>query len=149
MRISDWSSDVCSSDLGAAQRRLAVLAQRGVDAGDLHAQLRGADGGVVAGGAGADDDDVELFAHFIRSQRNLGFGIRDWEGGVSAFAESPIPNPQSRDAARVYIPSSIRCGFSSWFLMYAKNSRSAEHTSVLQSLTSKSYAVFCLKKQKS
>src|SRR3546814_11454651 len=53
MRIIDWSSDVCSSDL-------AVLAQRGVDAGDLHAQLRGADGGVVAGGAGADDDDVEL-----------------------------------------------------------------------------------------
>src|SRR3546814_2501068 len=88
-------------------------------------------GGVVAGGAGADDDDVELFAHFIRSQRNLGFGIRDWEGGVSAFAESPIPNPQSRDAARGYIPSSIRCGFSSWFLMSTRNS-TASLTSMMR-----------------
>src|SRR5690606_23771125 len=35
----------------------------------LHAQLRRADRGVVAGGAGADDDNVELLllAHFIRS----------------------------------------------------------------------------------
>ena len=44
----------------AAERRLAVLAERGVDAGRLQAQLRGADGRVVAGGAGADDDYVEL-----------------------------------------------------------------------------------------
>src|SRR5690606_31772994 len=54
---------------GAAEGRFAVLAERGVDAGDLHAQLRRADRGVVAGGAGADDDNVELLllAHFIRS----------------------------------------------------------------------------------
>src|SRR3546814_10271027 len=57
--------DAAHAQAGAAKGGLAVLAQRGVDAGDLHAQLRGADGGVVAGGAGADDDDVEvlLFAH--------------------------------------------------------------------------------------
>src|SRR5690606_16123002 len=48
---------------GAAERGLAVLADAGVDAGHLHAQLRGADRGVVAGGAGTDDDDVELFCH--------------------------------------------------------------------------------------
>src|SRR3546814_6836859 len=28
MRISDWSSDVCSSDLGPAQRRRPALSQR-------------------------------------------------------------------------------------------------------------------------
>ncbi len=48
---------------GAAQGRLAVLAQRCVDAGGLQAQLGRADGGVVAGRAGTDDDDVELFSH--------------------------------------------------------------------------------------
>ena len=64
--------DATHAQAGAAQGRLAVLAQRGVDAGGLQAQLRGADRGVVAGGAGTDDDDVELFAHLIRSV------IRDW-----------------------------------------------------------------------
>ena len=58
--------DAADAQAGAAERGLAVLAERGVDAGGLQAELRGADRGVVAGGAGADDDDVEglLFAHF-------------------------------------------------------------------------------------
>ncbi|GAI86198.1 unnamed protein product, partial [marine sediment metagenome] len=47
---------------------LPVLAERGVDARGLQAQLRGADRGVIAGGTCTDDDDVELFAHFIRSR---------------------------------------------------------------------------------
>src|SRR3546814_1387897 len=120
MRISDWSSDVCSSDLGAAKGGLAVLAQRGVDAGDLHAQLRGADGGVVAGGAGADDDDVEvlLFAHFNRSQGMRGIGN---EGNGNARDGEHSPHSLHSLYSR-YIPSSIRCGFSSWFLMSTRNS---------------------------
>jgi hypothetical protein len=52
--------DAADAQAGAAERRLAVLAERRVDAGDLHAQLGGADRGVVAGGAGADHDDVEV-----------------------------------------------------------------------------------------
>ncbi len=58
---------------GTAQCRLAVLAQGRVDAGDLHAQLRRTDGGVITGRTGTDDDDVELFAHFICS-REWGIG---------------------------------------------------------------------------
>ena len=42
---------------------LPSLPERGVDAGGLQAELRGADGGVIAGGAGTDDDYVELFCH--------------------------------------------------------------------------------------
>jgi len=48
---------------GATEGRFAVLAQRSVDAGGLQTQLRGADGGVVTGRTGTDDDDVELFSH--------------------------------------------------------------------------------------
>src|SRR5690606_23311999 len=55
--------DAAHAQAGTAKRGLAVLAHAGVDAGYLHAQLRGADRGVVAGGAGTDDDDVELFCH--------------------------------------------------------------------------------------
>ena len=57
--------DAADAQAGAAQRGLAVLAERRVDAGGLQAQLRGADRGVIAGRAGADDDDVELFCSFV------------------------------------------------------------------------------------
>ncbi|MNV75188.1 hypothetical protein D3C71_1684640 [compost metagenome] len=55
--------DAAHAQAGAAQSRLAVLAQRCVDAGGLQAQLCGADGSVIAGRASTDDDDVELFSH--------------------------------------------------------------------------------------
>ena len=50
-----------AADVGAraARRGLAVGARPVVDAGDLEAELRGADRGDVAAGTGADDDDVE------------------------------------------------------------------------------------------
>src|SRR3546814_18009893 len=53
-----------------------------------------------------------------------GFGIRDSGLGrrVSAVAESPIPTPQSRDAARGHIPSSIRRAVSSWLLLATRSS---------------------------
>ena len=57
--------DAADVEAGAARRRLAVLAGELVDAGRLQAELRGADRGDVAAGAGADDDDVEFFAHFL------------------------------------------------------------------------------------
>ena len=47
---------------GAAQGRAALGVLPLVDAGDVEAELRRADGGDVAAGAAADDDDVELFA---------------------------------------------------------------------------------------
>ena len=60
--------DAAHVEAGAAQRLLAILADKGVDAGRLQAQLRGADRGVVTGRASADDDDIVFFAHFIRSR---------------------------------------------------------------------------------
>src|SRR3546814_13933888 len=59
MRISDWSSDVCSSDLaeGAAD----------LHAGRLHAELRGADRRNIAPRAAADHHQVVLLvAHLAR-----------------------------------------------------------------------------------
>src|SRR3546814_14916284 len=70
--------DAAHAQAGAAKGGLAVLAQRGGDAGALHAQLRGAAGGVVAGGTGAADDGVavRLFDPFTCSQRRRGGGER-------------------------------------------------------------------------
>ena len=43
-----------------------------VDAGGREAELRGADGGDVAAGAGADDDDVEVFCHVWLTRTDTG-----------------------------------------------------------------------------
>src|SRR3546814_4429627 len=118
MRISDWSSDVCSSDLGLgalrrAQQRLRLL-----------------------GDAGAVADEVEL-AHQLpapgavlpahsRVAAALGLAVADG-GGVD---HRPALDQALRDAAAL------------------ARHRSEEHTSELQSIMRISYAVFCLKTKK-
>src|SRR3546814_17896708 len=48
MRISDWSSDVCSSDLLLRQRQMRALvsARRGIEKNPAHAHFHPMDGGV-------------------------------------------------------------------------------------------------------
>ena len=54
-------SEACSRALDGMQPTFRQVPPQGralLDAGDLQAELAGADGGVVAAGAAADDDDV-------------------------------------------------------------------------------------------
>src|SRR3546814_7078237 len=55
MRISDWSSDVCSSDLGADAAARLVLGR--------FQRLQDADGGVVIAAAGLGEVDAAGGAH--------------------------------------------------------------------------------------
>src|SRR3546814_8742641 len=118
MRISDWCSDVCSSDLGVGrvQRRRAVQDQVAVGLGtpqriDHHAHAAGAE--VLSRG----------FAR--RAARDQ---VEPWQPGVVL------------DGGKV--------GDASVEIIHHPAARSEEHTSELQSLMRISYAVFCLKKKK-
>src|SRR3546814_3977329 len=133
MRISDWSSDVCSSDLeladalGPAGDALGHDAGRGGAAAVVHRRVdvltvdRQRDGLAQRQVLLATDQRVPVVEHEVvraeeqRVERRLvvGLGLLD-EGG--------------RDVGVV--------------------ARSEEHTSELQSLMRISYAVFCLKKKK-
>src|SRR3546814_7602742 len=95
MRISDWSSDVCSSDLPVADRLSAWL------------------------GLDAENAEAAGFATVIALTTY-----------VSLIAGELVPK---QFALRAPEPIAIR---------------SEEHTSELQSLMRISYAVFCLKKNK-
>src|SRR3546814_9218084 len=128
MRISDWSSDVCSYDLGAAGRSdradevaVAIEQDRGrhrrtraLAAGD---RIRGGDGpcGRVPGKIG------ELVVEEEAVHHAPGPEVRFDRGG-----------DRHRIAARID----------------DDHVRSEEHTSELQSLMRISYAVLCLKTQK-
>src|SRR3546814_1324727 len=118
MRISDWSSDVCSSDL---QRR-----SRG--SGERFDQL-------VHRRGQAEQQDATAFGIAL-AHRRLDMAPR---GGIALGLELPPIGPDAdcveavdgaRDRPRI-----------------RRHPRSEEHTSELQSLMRISYAVFCLKKK--
>src|SRR3546814_4634911 len=117
MRISDWSSDVCSSDLSAqAQQDVAatgLIALRNVLA--LLDERLGE--GPYTLGNQFSLCDLYLFVFVLWSRRPVLDGKLGTLSHLDAFGE--------RLSAR----------------------RSEEHTSELQSLMRISYAVFCLKKK--
>src|SRR3546814_987899 len=119
MRISDWSSDVCSSDLllrreleGNEARTLAVVGGRRDEAG--------------AGPTGQP-------ALWQRHQ------VLDPRAGAAVLGEVDPARHAGAELAGIE-------GGLQW--IGTGHGRSEEHTSELQSLMRISYAVFCLKKKK-
>src|SRR3546814_4848519 len=120
MRISDWSSDVCSSDLRTAGSRIRTA--RGIGPARASIPRMGPAGRrrrLAAPGPGLPATDRTL-------ARTTAALHRQDAGKLAACGRA------ARDAAR-------RHG--------DRNARSEEHTSELQSLMRISYAVFCLKKK--
>src|SRR3546814_4978117 len=118
MRISDWSSDVCSSDLNqqvaAEQLKLAIGF---LDIMGLRAPLQ----------SKFDEDEHRRHAALAGELRAL-------------ISEAKVSLPASAFAEPVGDEASL--------VTRTRSLRSEEHTSELQSLMRISYAVFCLKKKK-
>src|SRR3546814_1291864 len=129
MRISDWSSDVCSSDLVEEQLALRL------GGGDLD------DAPVL------EDVLVHLGAdpvHREADQAHADFGVealdRLHQADVAFLDQVAERQAVAVVAARdVHDEAQVRMH---------QLARSEEHTSELQSLMRNSYAVFCLKKKK-
>src|SRR3546814_4608822 len=128
MRISDWSSDVCSSDLA---RQLAV-GRVGIAQADAGIELLGiADVDVLGGRAALVRDEVVLGGvHGNAVQPGIELGVT---------AEIPDRAVGADEGVLGHVLALAPVG---------DVARSEEHTSELQSLMRISYAVFCLKKKK-
>src|SRR3546814_5749313 len=120
MRISDWSSDVCSSDLSSGQGRGGRYEGSMVE-GALVCQVGSPQVGGIVRSAKSTIVFNPQVKHVVSGR--LAFVV-----GQSVLAEDAI----CLDVGR---PVSIQAG------------RSEEHTSELQSLMRISYAVFCLNKK--
>src|SRR3546814_2115955 len=133
MRISDWSSDVCSSDLYAA--------------GSNHRTGRPARAPCpCAGKTGHVSPSGQRWDHRLeRNQMKPSGGARLFNSALETGVRSAL----ILDAAR---PRSFDLAHLTWLdhlvVHTADIGRSEEHTSELQSLMRTSYAVFCLKKKK-
>src|SRR3546814_10193515 len=126
MRISDWSSDVCSSDLDDG-------ADGGGDVGlCVHVQFLSF-GSIQALGSARASAALIMVSAFRSSALRGGVSVScaEMRAKRMAGAASTIRRTSSTSAK----PSPHTC-------------RSEEHTSELQSLMRISYAVFCLKKTK-
>src|SRR3546814_2661929 len=129
MRISDWSSDVCSSDL---RSRPGPRSHRAAS-DQLHPD-------------GADDDQR-------RARSSAPEGIRPLLARndlLWSFPDHPDAAQAGDRAVRPDLLPVLRPGRSDddGYRHAPRRARSEEHTSELQSLMRTSYAVFCLKKKK-
>src|SRR3546814_6362560 len=121
MRISDWSSDVCSSDLAIEIRHPGESRDRwSQDATDLSLRWD-------------DDQGFVMRAFIFPGQGSQAVGM-----GKALADASPV-------AREVFQEVDEALGQHLFKLM--SEGRSEEHTSELQSLMRISYAVFCLKKK--
>src|SRR3546814_1044540 len=133
MRISDWSSDVCSSDLCQDQQQDTTQDQTP----DEEENRR----------------DRDRHRHRARGRRQHRLDIQAYRL-ISSPLKSPCgryrPMPQPVRAELVEAPSFLKERPSSTAFSGATGpcERSEEHTSEIQSLMRTSYAVFCLKKKK-
>src|SRR3546814_3383057 len=124
MRISDWSSDVCSSDLapelGAVEACTNELIEKGRLDGRM-TRMKKADG-------------TEFWGAVSSRLATLG-GRTISIGTVVDLTDRMAKEAELREARETLTDA-------------VESLRSEEHTSELQSLMRNSYAVFCLKKKK-
>src|SRR3546814_9658378 len=121
MRISDWSSDVCSSDLlivgRSSSSRFAPFRRKSTDRSTDRESAEGLHG-----------DRHEISRPTARSVRR----------GICRSSEMALNKLSARKVETLSKPGWYNDG---------GGLRSEEHTSELQSLMRISYAVFCLKKK--
>src|SRR3546814_6985109 len=172
MRIRDWSSDVCSSDLASWEERSAIVDQskaihekaktEGIDlaAGDREA---GADEAKSGDEPAAGKSDAELIADKARQRAIVLAEMAAADEAADAawpaphFAEVQAQRGKDWRTFVSYIPFQILVStlplfmLGSWLVRSGRvrnaashrGFRSEEHTSELQSLMRISYAVFC------
>src|SRR3546814_1888882 len=121
MRISDWSSDVCSSDLVKAAKEALKdqLKEAGWNTKDIAAHLRR---GYPSYWSGVDTDSHLRHARLVRE---------------AEASSAPLTIDTRVDRYRQATEVTV----------YTPDHRSEEHTSELQSLMRISYAVYCLEKK--
>src|SRR3546814_1367452 len=149
MRSSDWSSDVCSSDLAEAQANydLAVIeAQRAADLFEKQsgtasnrdntaAQKLKADASLQRARAELKTAEIDLDRTTIRAPIGGAIGLSETTQGALVAAQQTTALTTIRTLDPIFVD------------VTQSATRSEEHTSELQSLMRISYAVFCLKKK--
>src|SRR3546814_1659182 len=125
MRISDWSSDVCSSDLFLPHTAYKSYPLSFLERNRFDALTRWLDGLTAIDLSGVDVSGID--------------SIDDWLRRLEETTELKVNHTFGTTGKLSFVPRTKE--------QWRKGIRSEEHTSELQSLMRISYSVFCLKKQ--
>src|SRR3546814_3284157 len=126
MRISDWSSDVCSSDL----RQVVPLVKEGALPGTMDVDLKVEDKSPWHASVGLNND-YSADTIKLRSMVTIGHDTLVQRG--DAFSLTYFTAPQDHDNAKVWSRSYTRRLSDRWTLQSSGfKSRSPEHNSELQ-----------------
>src|SRR3546814_2436797 len=139
MRISDWSSDVCSSDLQFIERPGGVHLLANDIAGPSAAfgiEHHGCEGG-------ENIADAVAGVRWTAGRRRGGRRLHGWHDLLS----DPGGQIARRGDVKLFLATDMIGDGGHRLAGRSCNGRSEEHTSELQSLMRISYAVFCLKKK--
>src|SRR3546814_9691914 len=136
MRISDWSSDVCSSDL---------LARRGAKHGERRRGDLGTDA-VTGKNQNIDHVSGHLFRPFLILLRAIPFAAPVCRRCI-IIRRNSFTTACRAPALTLRAMVSAANAANTRAMGRSAPARSEEHTSELQSLMRISYAVFCLKKK--
>src|SRR3546814_7903655 len=135
MRISDWSSDVCSSDLAEIWhgRPARLFRRRSALAGPLRVRR------AVAADAERGDFGMKITLDWLKEHLDGGFTVADVVATLNRIGHEveDVENPAER-----------LVGFSVAKVLTAEKHSSEEHTYEIQSLMRIYNADFCLKKNK-
>src|SRR3546814_4978223 len=144
MRISDWSSDVCSSDLVTRWETFTRLVREGRDVADISATF------------GIPELGVKRILALGNLMPRIRILYRDGEIDATTVRHLTMASKSQQrawlalhDDPDAYVPTGHQ--LKAWLFggqSIPVKHRSEEHTSELQSLMRISYAVFCLKKKK-
>src|SRR3546814_5974172 len=132
MRISDWSSDVCSSDLGGVTPTATIAL---ADGGDCIKE-DSVDNPITFTASAGDSSDELTTVVIELPGIHLGHIGHDGYFGIDPTEVQTVDFHDTATSTTITI--TLKPGVESL--------RSEEHTSELQSLMRTSYAAFCLKK---
>src|SRR3546814_5397676 len=137
MRISDWSSDVCSSDLKGTgkEQQIKIQASGGLNDADIDQMVK----------------DAEQFAEEDKKRREAAEAKNNAESLIHSTERQLEEHGDKVDAAlKSEIEAAVaeaKTAVEGGNPAAMTEKRSEEHTSELQSLMRISYAVICLTKQ--
>src|SRR3546814_4338331 len=158
MRISDWSSDVCSSDLRIELGSPDALDADGIVESVIIADDATLDGALVEDGVATFDVPRNVVITGAASVTSVTFTITGTDvfgddlvetitGPTGATAASGKKAFKTVTAIAVSATTTAAVTVGTGDVLGLPVYRSEEHTSELQSLMRISYAVFCLKKK--
>src|SRR3546814_6532275 len=135
MRISDWSSDVCSSDLVAYSQDFST-------GGGVAPYSYALGGGALPPGMALSPAGVLAGTPTASGSFAFDLQVTDSSGGTPATGTASYTLAVNAPTITL-TPATLPGGTVD--AAYSQARRSEEHTSELQSLMRSSYAVFCLK----